>query len=263
MAAVGGPDPPGPCRVARVPRRLTATAPVALTLAVVLAACGSTAPSPPANASVVPAATATAASTAGSSSATSPAASSATGAQELRSGPLHAGTYIRTGFRPALVFTVDDGWAVGTATDGFFDVQRDQGTPDVIAVQFARVDGIVGENRATVPAGDVAAVLAAIRKNPGLTVVDESGSKLGGIDGSIVVVENRGTSHAGVMKVAPGLLGIDAGRKLWIGLFDTADGVLAIMVGGSIAQWDKALKAAEPVLGSVFVRVGPGPSPSN
>jgi len=245
-----------------VPRRLTATVLVAPTLAVVLAACGSMAPSPPASASVASAATQTTPPTAGSSGA-SPAGSSATGAQELRSGPLRAGTYIRTGFRPALVFTVGDGWTVGTATDGFFDVQRDQGTPDVIAVQFARVDGVVGEGGATLPAVNAAAVLAAIRKNPGLTVVDERGSKLGGIDGSIVVVENRGKAHAGVMKVAPGVLGIDAGRKLWIGLFDAGDGVLAIMVGGSIAQWDQALKTAEPVLESVFVRVGPGPSPSS
>jgi hypothetical protein len=184
---------------------------------------------------------------------------------ELRagSGRLPAGTYTRTGFHPSLAFTVEDGWTVGTATDGFFDVQQDQGTQDVIAVQFARVEGVVAENGATAPAAGAAAALAAIRRNAGLTVVDASGSKLGGLDGSVIVVENRGTAHAGVMKVAPGLLGIDAGRKLWIGLFDTSDGVLAIMVGGSIAQWDKALKAAEPVLESVSVRVGAGASPSS
>ena len=237
-----------------MPRRLTAALVAASTLAIVLAACGSTVPTVTPSASV--AATATAA-------APSPAGSSATVAHDLPSGPLHAGTYIRTGFRPSLVFTVDEGWTVGTSTSGFFDVQRDQGTPDVVAVQFARVDGVVGEDGATAPPKDAAAALAAIRKNPGLTVVDESGSKLGGLDGSIVVVENRGNGHASIMKVAPGLLGIDAGRKLWIGLFDTSDGVLAIMVGGSIAQWETALKSAEPVLESVFVSVGPGASPSN
>jgi len=249
-----------------VPRRLTAAsiaAPaVAGVLAVVLVACGSTASSAGPSASVGPTPTPAAAGASAASSASS-GGSSGAAARELGSGPLHAGTYIRTGFRPALVFTVEDGWTVGTATDGFFDIQRDQGTPDVIAVQFARVDGVVGEKGATVPVKDAAAALAAVRANPGLTVVDGSGSKLGGLDGSIVVVENRGTSHAGVMKVGPGLLGIDPGRKLWIGLFDTSNGVLAIMVGGSIAQWDKALKAAEPVLESVFISVGPGASPSS
>jgi hypothetical protein len=53
--------------------------------------------------------------------------------------------------------------------------------------------------------------------------------------------------------VPPGALGIDPGRRLWIAFFDTPDGLLAIMVGGSVARWDDALAAAEPVLESVQI----------
>jgi hypothetical protein len=53
--------------------------------------------------------------------------------------------------------------------------------------------------------------------------------------------------------VPPGDLGIDSGRNLWIAFFDTEDGVLAIMVGGSTAKWDQSLAAAEPVLETVTI----------
>ena len=53
----------------------------------------------------------------------------------------------------------------------------------------------------------------------------------------------------------PGALGIDPGRRRWIALFDSSDGLLAIMIGGWVARWDDALMAAEPVLESV--RIGP------
>ena len=50
-----------------------------------------------------------------------------------------------------------------------------------------------------------------------------------------------------------GALGIDIGRRLWIAFFDTPDGLLAVMVGGSVSKWDEALAAAEPVLESVRI----------
>jgi hypothetical protein len=40
-----------------------------------------------------------------------------------------------------------------------------------------------------------------------------------------------------------------------IAFLDAPDGLLAIMVGGTVARWDEALSAAEPVLESV--RIGP------
>jgi hypothetical protein len=56
-----------------------------------------------------------------------------------------------------------------------------------------------------------------------------------------------------VLEVPPGALSISPGRRLWIALFDTPDGLLAIMIGGSVAKWEEALATAEPVLESVTI----------
>ena len=71
--------------------------------------------------------------------------------------------------------------------------------------------------------------------------------------GSQVTVENQSDGHARVLEVRPGILGIDPGRRLWIAFFDTDQEVLAVMVGGSTAQWDLALSEAEPVLESIVI----------
>jgi hypothetical protein len=176
---------------------------------------------------------------------------------------LPAGTYTRAGFRPPITFAIEDGWFPGTVTDGFFDLQQERGTPDVIAVQFARPTGVVGAGGAAVPATTAAGAVEAIRDNPAITVIDESPSRLGGLDGQTVVIENRGASTAGIMDVAPGRLSIDPRRRLWISLFDTPDGVVAVMVGGSVARWEDALRLAEPVLESVVIGGSPDASPSS
>jgi len=177
-------------------------------------------------------------------------------------GPLPAGRYKRSSFRPPIVFAVEDGWAAGNVVNGFFDVQQQIGTPDVIAVQFADVDGVGGRGGLMVPAATAEAAVAAIRDNGTLVVVDESASRMSGQDGLNVIVENRGTAPAVVMRVPTGALSIDPGRKLWISLFDTKDGLLAVMVGGSIAQWERTLGIAEPVLESVVIGGPEGASPA-
>ena len=169
------------------------------------------------------------------------------------SGPLEPGTYTRTGFRPNVTFAVENGWFAGSSTDGFFDIQHDQGSPDVVAVQFARVLGMVGANESVEPVSTEAAAAASIHANPGVEVIDESAARVGGLEGLVLIVENRESATAGIMNVSPGRLAIDPGRRLWISLFDTPDGLLAIMVGGSVATWDRALSLAEPVLESVVV----------
>jgi hypothetical protein len=120
------------------------------------------------------------------------------------------------------------------------DIQQDQGTSDVIAVQFAALDRVVGADGAATPATTVETAVRAIHANPGLVVIDESASSLGGLDGLNVTVDNQGAPHAPIMDVSAGRLGIDPGRRLWMSLFDTPDGVLAVMVGGSAATWDDA-----------------------
>ena len=51
----------------------------------------------------------------------------------------------------------------------------------------------------------------------------------------------------------PGPVSIGSGRRLEVNLFTISDGVLAILVGGSIAQWNRALQLSAPVLESVVV----------
>jgi len=187
--------------------------------------------------------------------ATASATPASSGPTELTLGadPLPSGLYTRAGFRPPVTLVLDQGWSAGTLSDGFFDVQQDKGTPDVIAVQFAQVEATVGPDGSTVAAASAQEAAETIKANPGLTVLDESESRLGGLAGFNLEVENSGGSHAPILDVPVGRLGIDSGRRLWISLFDTDDGLLAVMVGGSVAQWDRALRLAEPVLESIVI----------
>ena len=219
---------------------------IVLVMAPLIGACAP-APSPTGSASPTMASTDT--------PAPSVAASASPGVTELttRSSPLPAGRYTRAGFRPPVTFEVGDGWTVGTLGDGFFDVQQDRGTPDVVAVQFGRVDALVDADGATVASSSAAQAARTIEANPGLEVIAHDDSQLGGKTGFVVEVENTSGSHTSILDVAVGRLGIDSGRRLWISLFDTADGLLAVMVGGSIAGWGHALDVAEPVLESVVI----------
>ena len=127
---------------------------------------------------------------------------------------------------------------------------RESGTPQVIAVQFARPSGVYGSEGAP-QSGSAEEAVAAVGENPRLAVVESSESRMGGLVGSQVTVENAGDGHATVMQVPAGALGIDPGRRLWIAFFDTPDGLVAVMVGGPTSGWEEALAAAEPVLESV------------
>ena len=175
-------------------------------------------------------------------------------ATELTTGAaaLQPGRYTRSGFSPAITIELDDGWRAVQLLDGFFDVQQQTGSPHVIAVQFANVGGVHGADGATATTDPDEAV-EILGTNPGLTVLESSESRIGGLTGAQVTVENSGDTHAEVIDVPPGPLGIDPGRRLWIALFDTDDGLLAIMVGGSVDRWDEALLIAEPVLESVRI----------
>jgi hypothetical protein len=182
-----------------------------------------------------------------------PTSSGAAAELEVGGETLTAGTYTRSAFTPVIELTVDDGWRAVQMFDGFFDIQLADtvGTPDVIAVQFATPTGVYADGLQQ-PA-DAADAVALLGTNTALTVVETSESRIGGLDGRQVTVENTGEAHAPVLGVPPGPLGIDPGRRLWIAFFDTSDGLLAIMVGGSIAQWQAALDAAEPVLESIRI----------
>jgi hypothetical protein len=188
---------------------------------------------------------------------TEPAASvrSSTDAAELEAtgDVLSPGRYTNSGFTPPITIELDGGWEAVQEGSGFFDVQQRVGDPDVIAVQFARVTGVYGDAGTADAPEDHDDAERILRANPGVDVIEASDSRIGGLTGSQITIENAGELHASVLEVPPGPLGIDPGRRLWIAFFDTDAGLLAIMVGGSVAEWQAALDAAEPVLETIEI----------
>jgi hypothetical protein len=225
---------------------------VAVAASLALAACGGTTPS---EEHVNPTPSPTAAPS--DSVAPSAGASAEATALEPSATSLPPGRYTREGFAPPITLALDEGWRAVQLFDGFFDVQQDVGSPHVIAIQFANVRGVHGSNNWSEDVTDAAAAVETLGAHPGLDVVESSESRIGGFTGQQITVENAGSAHAEVIDVPPGPLGIDPDRRLWIAFFDTDDGLLAIMVGGSVERWDEALAAAEPVLESVEIGAGP------
>lgn len=169
---------------------------------------------------------------------------------EVTGEPLRPGRYTRAGFEPAFTFELDGSWQAVQMFEGFFDVQDEPGSADVVAVQFGRVEGVYGAEGGVEPSSAAEAV-EILRDNQALQVLESSRSRIGGLAGSQITVGNSGKIHARVIEVPPGPLGIDPGRRLWIAFFDTEQGLIAVMVGGSERRWTEALAAAEPVLESV------------
>lgn len=175
--------------------------------------------------------------------------------------PLAPGRYRRSGFDPPITFAIgpEDGgrWLAVQGAAGFFDIQQGVLTPDVIAVQFARPTAFAGSGGASLPATDVAAAIAALRANEGLTVVETSPAAMAARSGAGATLDHAGTGEdfQPVLEVAAGPISIGPGRRLWLGLFDLEGagdgGIVACLVLGSVARWTEAVRAAAPILESV------------
>lgn len=168
---------------------------------------------------------------------------------------LAPGRYTRQGFEPRITFELDGPWRSVSSYHGFFDVQQDVGTPDVIAVQFGLPDEIAAGPQQAAEITSAEAAASILKSNSRLVTVESSASQIGGLTGYQITVENPAdeADFTPVMRVTPGVLQIGPGRRLWCAFFDTPRGVLAILVGGSVAKWNDALAAAEPVLESVTI----------
>jgi hypothetical protein len=166
---------------------------------------------------------------------------------------LAPGRYTRHDFAPRVIFEIGEQWFGRQVLDGYFTIQQgDADDPNVIAVQFARPTTLGGADGRTEPA-DAADAVAILETNPDLEVVETSSSQMGGLEGSQVTIENTGDDAVEFMGLPPGFIGLDPDRRLWIAFFDTDEGLLAIMVGGSIDGFEEALAAAEPILESVEI----------
>jgi hypothetical protein len=162
---------------------------------------------------------------------------------------LAPGRYTKSTFLPAVTFEVGDGWTAQQSAPGFFDIEDDPGSLDVVAVQFANV---VGPETADAAAAEIAAL-------DDLSVTEAVPIAIDGITGLRVVVETTDPADTDppvfrqVMTVPAGPLSIGSGRRLEVTLLDMHGSVLAILVGGSIAEWERALERSRPVLDSVTI----------
>lgn len=160
--------------------------------------------------------------------------------------PLETGRYMREGFAPALSLELAGPWYAVQALPGFFDVQRDPGTLDVIAVQFARPSD----------ATTVAAAVEGLQARDDLIVGEPEPVTMGGLPGTRVLLETtdpdiEAERFVQVLRVPAGPLSIASGRRLQVDFFDTADGLIAVLLGGSVREWQRTQEAADPVLRSI------------
>ena len=185
----------------------------------------------------------------------SPSTAPTTGAIELTEGiePLTAGVYTRADFDLPVTFAVADGWYAGTLSDALIEVGKTPDDGDAVAVQLALIRSAFGGDGTSTEVASADAAAELLRVNPGVSVLEESASSVGGLSGRNVTVEHDGEAPTPIFEVADGTLSIDPDERRWISLFDTPAGVLAIMVAGTVADWDRALGEAEPVLESIVV----------
>ena len=167
--------------------------------------------------------------------------------------PLAAGRYTRGAFVPRVTFAVDEGWLAVEAGARFWRLQRDPETPDVsVAVMLARPDGIYRDQGQLMAPTTAQAAADTLGANAAIEVVSSDSSLMSGLTGLLLELEAAG-SEAQAVHVPPGALSVAPDARMWLALFDTPEGLVAIIVQGSAADWDAVLAAAEPVLESVTI----------
>jgi hypothetical protein len=160
--------------------------------------------------------------------------------------PVEPGRYRREGFEPAFTIDVPDGWFAVQDVPGFFDLERDVGTLDVTAVQFARPSDLTS----------AAAAANTIRARTGLVVDGPTPIEVGGLHGIRLVVDAADPDieaqvFVPVFEIDLGPISIASGRRLELRLVDTSAGLLAMLMGGSVRNWQRARIAAEPIVDSI------------
>ncbi len=162
--------------------------------------------------------------------------------------PLPPGRYTKTGFVPTIEFTVGDGWSGQQVAQGYFDIEQNPTSPDVIAVQFANLNG-----------ASLGALIDQATSQPNTKVIDQGEITIDGRPGVYATVETTDPADTHppvfrpVLSTAAGPLSIASGRRLQINLVEVSSGFLAVLIGGSMAKWDETLAQAQPVVDSVTI----------
>jgi len=179
---------------------------------------------------------------------TSPVAATFNASEE----PLAAGRYTRGAFVPRVTFEVDEGWLAVEAGPRFWKLQRESDAPDAVALMFARPDGMYRDHGQLMGPSTAQAAADTLGANAAIEIVSSDGSRMSGLIGLLLELETA-AAEAQVLHVPPGALTLPPGDRMWLALFDTPEGLVAIIVQGSAAGWDAVLVAAEPVLESVTI----------
>lgn len=166
--------------------------------------------------------------------------------------PLAAGRYTRGAFVPRVTFEVDEGWLAVAAGARFWHLERESDPPDAVAVMFARPDGIYLDQGQLMAPTTAQAAADTLGANATLDVLGTDSSRMSGLTGLLLELETAG-AEAQVLHVPPGALTLPPGERMWLALFDTPEGLVAIIVQGTASDWDAVLVAAEPVLESVTI----------
>ena len=169
--------------------------------------------------------------------------------------PLEPGRYTHEGFTPATSFAVGPGWFGAHLYADFYDVQVDPNTPDVVAVQLARPSAMHTSVIATDAATTAAAAAASLASNETLEATPVEAVTVDGRPGVRLTVTARLDAETPIMEVAEGTLSILADRRLEVTFVDLDDGLLAVLLGGSVADWERAIELGHPVIETL--RIGP------
>jgi hypothetical protein len=154
---------------------------------------------------------------------------------------LPAGRYARASSVPGVTFEIDGGWSSGPADDAKIELRHAAGDGGLV-VTLARID-----HASAVSVADGA------RSTDGITVRATSESRMSGLTGPNVELENPTAADIALLATSTGTIDLGPGQRMWLSLFDTDAGVVAIAVTAAAADWDVALLAAEPFLESVTI----------
>jgi hypothetical protein len=166
---------------------------------------------------------------------------------------LAAGTYWFNGFEPWLELTVpSDGWEVGHFHPEFFDLFH---AGDFPSIGFGRFAAVKHRDGTTFESTDAQSIVAALRTNPELEVIDVGPAAVAGLTGLTIDIRAKSpqtplfTTPGGDFNFDPEFL------SRWQ-ILDVPDGAIEILVAARPGHLEDAIATTQPILDSVRI-VGP------